>query len=192
VAGISKLVASNGRTLHNKTIIMNLTYRQGTKDDLQGLKELGIKSWTPFQKELTAENWNSLKQRISNDKTYEELIDQSTCIVCVTDIDNIIGMAFIVPNGNPTDIYLKDWSYIRFVSVDPDFGGQGIGRKLTAMCIDKAKENGEKIVALHTSEIMNNARHIYESLGFEILREIDQRLGKRYWLYKLDLNEINE
>ena len=171
---------------------MNLTYRQGTKDDLQGLKELGIKSWTPFQKELTDENWNSLKQRISNDKTYEELIDQSTCIVCVTDIDNIIGMAFIVPNGNPTDIYLKDWSYIRFVSVDPDFGGQGIGRKLTAMCIDKAKENGEKTVALHTSEIMNNARHIYESLGFEMLKEIDQRLGKRYWLYKLDLNEINE
>ncbi len=170
---------------------MNLTYRLGTKDDLQDLKKLAIKSWTPFQKELTDENWNSLKQTISNDKTYEELIDQSTCIVCVADNDNIIGMSFIVPNGNPTDIYLKEWSYIRFVSVDPDFGGQGIGRKLTTICIDKAKENGEKTIALHTSEIMNNARHIYESLGFKILREIDQRLGKRYWLYKLDLNGIN-
>ncbi len=168
---------------------MNLTYRQGTKGDLQGLKKLAIKSWTPFQKELTSENWDSLKQTISNDKTYEELIDQSTCFVCVTDNDNIVGMAFIVPNGNPTDIYLKEWSYIRFVSVDPEFGGQGIGRKLTIKCIDKAKDNGEKTIALHTSEIMNNARHIYESLGFKILRETDQRLGKRYWLYKLDLNE---
>ena len=168
---------------------MNLTYRQGTKDDLPNLKQLAIKSWTPFQKELTAENWNSLKQTISNDKTYEELIDQSTCFVCVTENDNIVGMAFIVPNGNPTDIYLKEWSYIRFVSVDPAFGGQGIGRKLTMMCIDQAKLNGEKTIALHTSEIMNNARHIYESLGFNILREIDPRLGKRYWLYKLDLYE---
>jgi ribosomal protein S18 acetylase RimI-like enzyme len=167
---------------------MNLTYRHGTKGDLQGLKELGIKSWTPFQKELTDENWSLLKQRISNDKTYEELIDQSTCFVCVANNDNIIGMAFIVPNGNPSDIFLKEWSYIRFVSVDPDFSGQGIGRKLTTMCIDYAKENGEKTIALHTSEIMSNARHIYESLGFEILKEIDQRLGKRYWLYKLDLN----
>ena len=87
---------------------MNLTYRQGTKDDLQGLKRLAIKSWTPFQKHLTDENWNSLKQTISSDKTYKELIDQSTCFVCVAANDNIIGMAFIVPNGNPTDIYLKE------------------------------------------------------------------------------------
>ncbi len=168
---------------------MNLTYRQGTISDLLGLKKLAIKSWTPFQKQLTDENWNSLKQTISNEKTYEELIDQSTCFVCVADNDNIIGMAFLVPNGNPTDIYQKEWSYIRFVSVDPEFEGQGIGRKLTTMCIEKAKENGEEIIALHTSEIMSNARHIYESLGFKILREIDQRLGKRYWLYKLDLNK---
>ena len=167
---------------------MNLTYRQGTKEDLQNLKKLAIKSWTPFQSQLTVENCNSLKQTISNDKTYEELIDQSTCIVCVANYDNVIGMAFIVPNGNPTDIYLKEWSYIRFVSVDPEFGGQGIGRKLTTMCIDIARQNGEKIIALHTSEIMDKARHIYESLGFNVLREIDQRLGKKYWLYKLELN----
>jgi ribosomal protein S18 acetylase RimI-like enzyme len=168
---------------------MNLTYRQGTKDDLQSLKKLAIKSWTPFQKELTDENWNSLKQTISNDKTYQELIDQSTCFVCISDNDNIIGMAFLAPNGNPTDIYLTEWSYIRFVSVDPDFGGQGIGRKLTIMCIDLALENGEKTIALHTSEMMDKARHIYESLGFKILREIDKRLGKKYWLYKLELDE---
>lgn len=170
---------------------MNLSYRLGTKDDLQDLKRLAIKSWSPFQEELTNENWNSLKQTISNDRTYEELIDQSTCFLCIADNDKVIGMAFLVPNGNPTDIYLKEWSYIRFVSVDPEFGGQGIGRKLTTMCIDQAKENGEQTIALHTSEIMTNARHIYESLGFEVLREIDQRLGKRYWLYKLDLNQIN-
>ncbi len=171
---------------------MNLTYRHGTKKDLQELKNLAIKSWTPFKEQLTEDNWDSLNKRISNDKTYTELIDQSTCIVCFSDNDEIIGMAFLVPNGNPTDIYEQEWSYIRFVSVDPKFGGQGIGRRLTNMCIDLAKQNGEKTIALHTSEIMDKARHIYESLGFRILKEIDQRLGKRYWLYKLDLNEIDE
>jgi ribosomal protein S18 acetylase RimI-like enzyme len=170
---------------------VNIQYRQGTKNDLQGLKELAIKSWSPFRKELTQENWNSSFQTITNVKTYEELLEKSTCIVCVAGDDTIVGMAFLVPNGNPTDIYLKEWSYIRFVSVDPMFAGRGIGRKLTTLCIEKAKENGEKVIALHTAEIMNNARHIYESLGFEILREIDQRLGKRYWLYKLELNGGN-
>jgi ribosomal protein S18 acetylase RimI-like enzyme len=168
---------------------MNLTYRTGTKHDLQKLKQLGIKAWTPFNKQLTDENWHLLNQTISNNKTYEELIDQSTCIVCVADNEHIVGMAFLVPSGNPTDIYLKEWSYIRFVSVDPEFAGQGMGRKLTTMCIDYAKQNGEKTIALHTSEMMDKAQHIYESLGFKILREIDQRLGKRYWLYKLELNE---
>lgn len=96
-------------------------------------------------------------------------------------------MAFLVPHGNPTEIYDKDWCYIRFVTVDPDFAGQGVGKKLTVDCIDTARKNNEKIISLHTSELMDKARHIYESLGFEIVREIDQRLGKRYWLYKLDL-----
>jgi len=53
----------------------------------------------------------------------------------------------------------KDWSYIRFVTVDPSFGGQGIGRKLTTLCIDTARQN-ESVIALHTSELMDAARHI--------------------------------
>lgn len=166
---------------------MHITYRQGTINDLDELKNLAIKSWRQFQPKLTDENWLNLNSSLTDNKTYIELLDKSNCIVCTTDNNKIIGMAFLVPKGNPTDIYNKEWSYIRFVSVDPDFGGQGIGRKLTTMCIDIARQNDEKIIALHTSELMDKARHIYESLGFAILKEIDQRLGKRYWLYQLDL-----
>jgi len=36
--------------------------------------------------------------------------------------------------------------------------------------------------------MMDKARHIYESLGFKILKEIVPRLGKKYWLYTLDLS----
>ncbi len=166
---------------------MDLIYRQGTIDDMEGLKRLGIKAWAQFEEQLTEENWDILKQTVSSEKTYETLIHQSACFVCVTPKNELVGMAFIVPNGNPTDIYPEEWSYIRFVSVDPEFSGQGIGRKLTLMCIDKARENGEKTIALHTSEMMAPARHIYESLGFGIMRELEPRLGKTYWLYKLDL-----
>jgi ribosomal protein S18 acetylase RimI-like enzyme len=166
---------------------MNLTYKQGTTDDLNELKDLAVRSWGQFQSKLTIANWIKLYTSLTDDKTYKELLDKSDCIVCTSDQEKIIGMAFLVPKGNPTDIYDKEWSYIRFVSVDPGFSGQGIGRKLTAMCIETARKNGEKIIALHTSELMDKARHIYESLGFTILKEIDQRLGKRYWLYKLDL-----
>jgi len=108
-------------------------------------------------------------------------------MVCETGKGQIVGMIFLVPRGNPTDLYLPEWCYIRFLTVSPEFGGFGIGRKLTEICMELAKRNGETVMALHTSEMMSNARRLYEHLGFRIVREIEQRLGKRYWLYKLEL-----
>ena len=171
----------------NLTQEMNMTFRKGNFDDLNDLKLLAIKSWSQFQAMLTSENWTMLHRTLDDNKTYNDLLEQSDCFVCTTDQDNIIGMAFLVSSGNPTDIYDRAWSYIRFVSVDPDFRGMGIGRKLTKMCVELAKSNNEKYVALHTSEMMDKARHIYETMGFKILKEIDPRLGKKYWVYILEL-----
>jgi ribosomal protein S18 acetylase RimI-like enzyme len=168
---------------------MTLNYRAGNDNDLKDLKQLALKSWGEFQQALTAENWEKLSATLNNDGTYTELLNNSQSIICTTDDNKIIGMAFLVSSGHPTDIYDRDWSYIRFLTVDPDFGGHGIGRQLTLQCIDLAKSNGETTIALHTSEIMNKARHIYEDLGFAILKEIGQRFGKQYWLYTLDIGK---
>ncbi len=163
-----------------------MNFRQGNIDDLEQLKLLGLKSWKQFEKDLTPENWQRLYGNLSNNQTYLDLLEKSHSIVCEND-DEIIGMAFLVPHGNPTEIYSFDWCYIRFVSVDPAYSGQRIGRRLTEKCIEHAKKRNEKTIALHTSEIMNKAKHIHESLGFKILREIEPRLGKKYWLYTLDI-----
>lgn len=164
-----------------------MNYRQGNFDDLEQLRLLAIKSWGQFKGELTTNNWQKLFNNLNSKDTYIELLINSYCLVCETNDKEIIGMAFLVPNGHPTEIYDEKWSYIRFVSVNPDFGGQGIGRQLTEKCIEVAKNNKEQTIALHTSEMMDKARHIYESLGFEILKEIEPRLGKKYWLYTLDI-----
>jgi ribosomal protein S18 acetylase RimI-like enzyme len=164
-----------------------MVYRQATVNDISKVKGLALKSWDLYKAQLTDENWEKLYANLSDQYMYANLIAHTACFLCATDTDDIIGMAFLVPNGNPTDIYDKDWSYIRFLTVDPDFGGQGIGRKLTELCIEEARNNKETTIALHTSEMMDKARHIYEVLGFKIDKEIEPRLGKRYWLYKLDL-----
>ncbi len=166
-----------------------MIYREGNINDLKGLQQLAIEAWKPYQQVLEPKHWERLEKVLSNENTYRELLNQSQCLVCESAAQKIIGKAYLVPQGNPTDIYDKAWSYIRFLSVHPDFAGKGIGRKLTEKCIDYAKENGEQVVALHTSEIMHKARALYENLGFNILREIEPRLGKRYWLYWLTLDE---
>jgi ribosomal protein S18 acetylase RimI-like enzyme len=167
---------------------MNMQYYRGTTEQLQQIKALALRSWEQYKTDLSDDNWEKLHANLSDQYMYANLIAHSACFVCATETDNVIGMAFLVPNGNPTDIYDSGWSYIRFLTVDPDFGGQGIGRKLTELCIEEARNNKETTIALHTSEMMDKARHIYEELGFKIDKEIEPRLGKRYWLYKMELS----
>ena len=166
-----------------------MTFRKATINDLEGLKALGIKAWSPYKNDLAPKHWNSLWQSLSNDTTYTDLLKISETIVCEDEEHNIIGMAFLVPTGNPTDIYDVNWCYLRFVSVDPAHQGKAIGITLTKLCIDRALKNNETVMALHTSEIMYGARHIYEKLGFRILKAIPPRLGIKYWLYTLDLKD---
>jgi ribosomal protein S18 acetylase RimI-like enzyme len=164
-----------------------LSIRQGDLQDLKQIKELAISEWAQFKSELTPENWEKLYHTLTNDKTYTDLIMQSDSFVFENDQNEIIGFGFLVPSGNPTEIYNDQQSYIRFVTASKKCSGQKIGQTITEKCIEKARENGEKFVALHTSEMMNAARHIYEKLGFKITKKLEPRLGKIYWLYEIEL-----
>lgn len=163
-----------------------LQYRKGSVADLSQLTELGILSYSEFSNVLTPENWTILNGRLHDEASRKQLIEQSTVFVCC-DNDKIVGMAYLVSKGNPTDIYPADWSYIRMVGVHPEYRGLGIGKEVTRMCITQARATNEKIIGLHTSEIMDAARNVYESLGFHIVKEIPPVFGVRYWLYRLDL-----
>jgi ribosomal protein S18 acetylase RimI-like enzyme len=165
---------------------MEYIYRTGTSSDIQHLKELGLIAYGQFKDILAEGHWNKMTTFLAGENLYSELLQKSKCFVCDTG-NKIVGMAYLIPAGNPTDIFDHNWSYIRMVGVHPDFGGKGIGKKLTQLCIDFARESNEKTVALHTSEFMDAARHIYESLGFKQVKQLDQRYGKKYWLYLLEL-----
>jgi predicted GNAT family acetyltransferase len=41
------------------------------------------------------------------------------------------------------------------------------------------------MVSLHSAEIMYDARHIYEKLGFKKIRLLDEHYGLVYWLYEM-------
>lgn len=163
-----------------------MNYREGAIRDAGQLKKLALVSYGQFQNALGKENWEKLRAHLTKEDLFPGLLNTSNCFVC-ENANEIIGMAFLVPKGNPTEIFEADWSYIRMVGVHPDFAGHGIGKQLTQRCIDFAKSSGEKIIALHTSEYMNAARHIYENLGFKQMKELEPRYGKRYWLYQLEL-----
>lgn len=161
--------------------------RNGNINDLTPVKQLGQNTWKQFQKDLTPKNWEKLSSLLSNENLYKDLLENSISFVCENKTGEIIGMSFLVASGNPTEIYNEEQCYIRFVTVSEKYKGLKIGQKLTEECIDFARENGEKKIALHTSEFMDKARHIYEKIGFKIIKEIEPRYGKKYWLYEMSL-----
>lgn len=162
------------------------TYRAAGPEDQPALKDLCLISYARY-KDVLGENWKGMEANILNDNVYKQLLQNARCFVCERGKE-LAGMVFLIPNGNPTEIFPADCCYIRLLGVDPAHKGQGIGRKLMQMCIAAAKEAGEKTMLLHTSEFQNTARHMYEDMGFELEREIGLHYDKKYFLYKLNLN----
>ena len=169
-------------------MINDLVYRNGLANDVQQLVRLSVTAYEQYAGILTPENWLKLKTNLNDENQMSKLIESSHSFVCL-DGSDIIGMAFLFASGNPTDIFQEDWSYIRLVGVHPNYTGLGIARKLTLKCIEKARALNENVIALHTSEFMTAARHLYESMGFRMLKEIPDRLGKKYWLYTIEISK---
>ena len=163
-----------------------MLYRAANPNDLGALVALGLASYGRLKNNLTPENWKKMESVLTSDQTLPVLVRSFHSFVCEEN-SRLIGMAFLVPSGNPTKIYSEDTCYIRMVGVHPDADGMGIAQALTKLCIDKAKETGEKTIMLHSADIMYAARHIYEKAGFKKARLLDEHYGLAYWLYQLDL-----
>ena len=165
-----------------------LLYRTATTADVNQLRDLALLSYGQYLPQLEPQYQEELITNMGRIQTWEDRLKVAQGFVC-THGDSIVGMAFIIPSGNPWDIFKYEWSYIRAVGIHPDFEGNGIATKLTELCIEHAVSLKEKTIALHTSEIMPAAQHIYSKMGFKQQYEIPARLGKRYWIYTLDVEE---
>lgn len=162
-----------------------LTFRKGIPADREQLKQLAFMAYGQYRDQLGEENWKRMEANIDNEQHWDDLMENIP-FLCV-DGEKVVGMAFLYTSGHPNEIYPVDWSYIRMVGIHTDYEGKGIARSLTVQCIEEARRLGEKMIALHTSELMNAARHIYESLGFVEIKDLGVRFGIQYWLFKLEL-----
>jgi ribosomal protein S18 acetylase RimI-like enzyme len=163
-----------------------MPYRVADLNDLDALKSLGLASYGRLKKEMSPGNWLKMEAVITADENLPPMIRSGHSFV-YEEGGRLLGMAFLVPNGHPTNIYPAETSYIRMVGVHPDADGRGIAQTLARLCVDRAKETGEKMIMLHTAEIMYAARHIYEKLGFQKIKQLEEKYGFEYWLYQLNL-----
>jgi putative acetyltransferase len=73
--------------------------------------------------------------------------------------DRAVGCVAIVPDGTGA------WELSK-MAVSPELRGQGIGRRILAAAIVRARELGASSLFLGSSTKLENAVHLYEALGF--------------------------
>jgi GNAT superfamily N-acetyltransferase len=76
----------------------------------------------------------------------------------------------------------------RMLAVDPAVQGRGVGPRLVAECLDRARAAGCRRMIIGSTEWMTTAHRIYERLGFRRAPELDQQWGDiRGLCFVLDL-----
>src|SRR5450432_2407138 len=106
-----------------------MKYRVADQNDLYTLEELALASYGRLKKVLTPENWTKMESVLTSDQTFPLLVRTCHSFVCEEN-RRLLGMAFLVPRGNPTKVYSAETSYIRMVGVHPDADGRESHRNL--------------------------------------------------------------
>ena len=89
---------------------------------------------------------------------------QDHYIYTLVDGEQTVGMIWLKAQ---LDRAVKS-GFIFDVMVDEKFRGKGYGRQLMSLIEEKAREMGLKSIGLHVFAYNQVAKHLYESLGYEV------------------------
>ncbi len=117
---------------------------------------------------------------------------QEVSDLLVAELDGkIVGSLTYYPPGPRSEAqrWPAEWAGLRLLAVAPSARGLGIGRLLMEASMERARSEGAPVIALHTTEMMEIARNMYERMGFVRVPEYDwvPSSGRGAMAYKFNL-----
>lgn len=67
----------------------------------------------------------------------------------------------------------KNAAGFRLLAVDNSYRGKGIGKALTMTCLEKARNQKQQQMIIHTTNAMKPAWKMYEAIGFKRSEDLD-------------------
>jgi ribosomal protein S18 acetylase RimI-like enzyme len=118
-------------------------------------------------------------------------LDVAELLVAVLDGEVVGSVTYYAPGPRAeAQGWPADWAGLRLLAVAPVARGLGIGRAIMEASVERARADGATALALHTTEMMEVARAMYERMGFIRVPERDyvSRSGERGAMaYRYDL-----
>jgi ribosomal protein S18 acetylase RimI-like enzyme len=90
----------------------------------------------------------------------------STVLVAVAEGQVVGTVTYVLAPGPDAETDDPEAAEIRMLAVDASARGRGIGQGLVEACITRARRDGRHRVVLHTRDVMEHGRRIYDRLGF--------------------------
>jgi GNAT superfamily N-acetyltransferase len=114
-------------------------------------------------------------------------LSDSGKIIVAKSKNSVIGAAAYIGPHKPKAAFFKpDWTIMRMRVASPLFRGLGVNRNLAEECIQLARRDQAKIVALHSTKLMTVALSMYERMGFKFHQE-PEIFGVPYGVYVKEL-----
>ena len=148
------------------SVIDALVIREASDSELDIVASLVVDAYSEFAAQMAPDAWSSFAQDIANVRGRS--IDAQV-LVAERD-DSIVGAVTRYPNWRGAQ---EGASAIRLLAVPPAERGTGVGRALMEHCIELARTEGKQRVVLTVAQEMEDARDLYEKLGFARAVDLD-------------------
>jgi len=151
----------------------NVSMRDALEGDREAARKVTLAAYEEYAKRMPPGLWEGYRKNI-----VASLDEKGSAQHIVAEYaGEIVGSVLLYPSGaSAYGAGVEESAALpemRLLAVHPVMRGQGIGTALTRECVQRAQRAGAWALGLHTTDLMQTAKQMYERMGFVRAPELD-------------------